>query len=99
MKNYIYKIEQFSGFYESYFYKQVKAKSEKDAIVQVVSFCNDIDEEGANNYLDKTLGKRWSVTNFWKEHDLKFQNNDETVGYNLIWIKKSPFDLDAIELK
>ena len=96
MKNYIYKVELFSGFYESYFYKQVKAKSEKNAIIQVVSFCKDFDEEKANEYIGFELGSKWTVDRFWKEHDLRFQNSDETVGYNLIWIKELAFDLDTM---
>jgi hypothetical protein len=96
MKNYIYKVELFSGFYESYFYRQVNAKSEKQAIIQVVSFCTDFDEERAKEYISNELGRKWTVEKFWKEHDLKFQNNDETVGYNLIWLKEFAFDLDTL---
>lgn len=86
----------FSGFYESYFFKQVMAKSEKDAIIQVVAFCKDLDEEKANEYLSSELGSKWTVKKFWNEHELKFLNGDETVGYNLIWIRGFAHDLDTL---
>lgn len=99
MKNYIYKVELLSGFYESYFYRQVSAKSEKDAIIQIVSFCEDLNLEKANSYLRKSLGYKWTVNSFWKEHSLKFENEDGTVAYNLIWIKQVPFNLDSYDLR
>jgi len=40
MKNYLYKFEFFSGFYEAYFYHQVRASDEKGAIIQIVAVFN-----------------------------------------------------------
>jgi hypothetical protein len=85
----------FSGLYESNCYKQLSAKSEKQAIIQIVSFFMDSDPEQANAYLTGTLGNRWIVNNFWKKHHLKFANSDDTVTYTLIWIKQVAFDLDT----
>ncbi|HET7118926.1 MAG TPA: hypothetical protein VFI29_20715 [Hanamia sp.] len=97
LKVFIYKFEFFSGFYESYFYKQIKAKDERDAIIQIVSFFTDKDEETTIRNLNKYIRRNWTVKGFWKSDDLRFENNDGTVGYDLIWIKEVPFDLDLPE--
>lgn len=94
MKNYLYHFEFFSGFYESYFYQQVRAKDEKDAIIQIISFFKNITEEDAEELLTDELGKKWTVKKFWDEMDLDFSNDTE--GYKLTWIKEIDFDLDNI---
>ncbi len=88
MKNFLYKFEFFSGFYESYFYRNIKAKTEKDAIIQIVSFFKEIEENKAIEFLENDLGKFWRVKKFWKKLDMRFNNADETVGYSLIWLKE-----------
>lgn len=94
LRVFIYKFEFFSGFFESCFYKQVKAKDEPDAIIQIVSFFTDKEENETKEQFEKVLGKNWKVNDFWEKYDLRFQNKDETVGYNLIWINEVNFDLD-----
>ena len=51
MKTYVYYFEFFSGFFESYFYKDVRADDEMDAITQVVSRCLNVAEEEAVAHL------------------------------------------------
>lgn len=94
MKNYLYHFEFFSGFYESYFYQQVKAKDEKSAIIQIISFFKNITEEDAQALLVDELEKDWTVEKFWEEMDLGFNNGEE--GYTLTWIKEIDFDLDSV---
>ncbi len=94
MKNYLYRFEFFSGFYESYFYRQVRAKDEKDAIIQIVSYFNNNDEQDAQKYLSEELGADWNAEIFWQKMNLKFSSGTE--GYTLIWIKKIDFDLDTV---
>lgn len=94
MKNYLYHFEFFSGFYESYFYQQVKAKDEKSAIIQIISFFKNITEEDAQTLLVEELEKDWTVERFWGEMDLRFNNGEE--GYTLTWIKEIDFDLDMV---
>ncbi|HEY0461907.1 MAG TPA: hypothetical protein VGC97_22430 [Pyrinomonadaceae bacterium] len=92
MKNYLYHFEFFSGFYESYFYRQVKAKDEKSAIIQIISFFKNITEEDVEALLIDELRKKWTVEKFWDGMDLRFSNDTE--GYTLSWIKEIDFDLD-----
>lgn len=94
MKNYLYHFEFFSGFYESYFYQQIQAKNEKDAIIQIICFFKNITEEDAQKLLREELGKKWTVEKFWKNMDSRFFNGEE--GYTLSWIKEIDFDLDKI---
>lgn len=94
MKNYVYYFEFFSGFFESYFYKDVLANDEKDAITQVVSFCLNVGEEDAVGHLKDELGKNWSTTDFWEKANKQFNNGSE--AYSLIWIKEFDFDLQRV---
>ncbi len=94
MKNYLYHFEFFSGFYESYFYQQVQAKDEKDAIIKIISFFKNITEEDTNEMLNEEIGKNWTVEKFWEKVDSRFFNGEE--GYSLSWIKEIEFDLDRI---
>ena len=94
MKNYLYHFEFFSGFYESYFYQQVKAKNERDAIVQIVGYFKNITEEDTQKLLDGELKRNWTVENFWNDMDLRFFNGEE--GYSLAWIKEIDFDLNNV---
>ncbi|HEX8195548.1 MAG TPA: hypothetical protein VF571_04995 [Pyrinomonadaceae bacterium] len=94
MKNYLYHFEFFSGFYESYFYQQVKAKNEKDAIIQIVGYFKNITEEDVEKFLNKELQNKWTTKTFWDKIDLRFSNDSE--GYTLIWIKEIDFDLNNV---
>ncbi len=94
MKNYLYHFEFFSGFYESYFYQQIHAVDERDAVIKIVSIFNDATEEDTKRYLDEKLGDDWTVEKFWDEMDLKFSSDSE--DYTLIWIKEIDFDLNSV---
>ena len=96
MKNYIYKFEFISGLYEDIFYKQFNAENEKDAILQIVSFFKDCNDEDASQYLRKNLGFNWTPEKFWDEMDLRFFSKGEAEGYNLMWIQEVDFDLDCL---
>lgn len=94
MKNYLYHFEFFSGFYESYFYQQIQATDEKDAVIKIVSIFDNAAEEETKRYLDERLDDDWTVKKFWDEVDLKFSSNSE--GHTLIWVKEIDFDLDTV---
>jgi len=96
MKNYVYKFEFISGFYEDIFYKQLRAGNEKEAILRIVSFFKNCSDEDAFKYLRKSLGFNWTVERFWRDMDLQFSSNEETEAYTLIWIKEVDFDLDYL---
>ncbi len=94
MKNYLYRFEFFSGFYESYFYQQIQAVDEREAIIKIVSIFNNTDEEVTKRYLDESLESDWSIEKFWDEMDLKFF--DGTEGHTLHWIREIDFNLDTV---
>ncbi len=94
MKNYLYHFEFFSDFYESYFYKQIKAENEKDAIIQIVSFFKIDDVCFAEKFLVEELNDDWTVETFLEKADSRFFNGSE--GYSLIWIKEIDFDLNMV---
>lgn len=94
MKNYLYHFEFFSGFYESYFYKQHRANNEKEAIIEIVSYFNNVDTDETKQHISEELGENWTAETFWDEMDMKF--NDGSEGYTLLWIKEIDFDLDQI---
>ena len=94
MKNYLYYFEFFSGFYESYFYQQIKAKDERSAIIQIISFFKNITEEDSQTFLTDELKKDWTTEKFWEKMDLRFSNGEE--GYTLNWIKEIDFDFDNV---
>jgi hypothetical protein len=94
MKNYLYHFEFSSGFYEAYFYRQIQAEDEKDAIIQIVSFFESTAEEDTETSLNNELGKNWTIEKFWNEMDLHFFNGVE--GYALSSIKEIDFDLNKI---
>lgn len=95
MKNYLYCFEFFSGFYESYFYQQIKAKDERDAIINIVSIFNNTIEQDALDYINQSLeDENWTVEKFWSEMDMQFSSDTE--GYTLSWIKEIDFDLDKV---
>lgn len=94
MKNYVYYFEFFSGFFESYFYKEVHASDDKDAITQVVSYCMNIPEEDASKHLEIELGNNWTTSKFWEKGTTQFDNGSE--AYNLIWIKEVKMNLQHI---
>lgn len=93
MKSYLYYFEFFSGFFESYFYKEVHADNDHDAITQVISYCLNISEEAAAERLENELGKTWTPSNFWEKASTQFDNGSE--GYNLIWIKELDLNLQC----
>ncbi len=97
MKNYLYYFEFFSGFYESYFYQQIHAIDERDAVIKIVSIFDNSIEEDTKRCLDEKLGDDWTVEKFWDEMDLKFVNDSE--GYTLIWIKEIDFDLNTVGMR
>lgn len=92
MKNYLYYFEFFSGLYESYFYQQVKAINEHDAIIKVVSILRNSTEEDTRESLSNELESDWTIGKFWNEMDLSFSSGTER--YALIWIKEIDFDLN-----
>lgn len=94
MKNYLYHFEFFSGFYESYFYQQVKANDERSAIIEIICFFKNITEEDAEILLIEELENDWTTEKFWNEMDLRFSNGEE--GYTLSWIKEIDFDLNTL---
>lgn len=94
MKNYLYYFEFFSGFYESNFYKQIQAKDEKSAIIEIVSSFTNTTEEEAEALLIDELENGWTTEKFWNNMDLRFFNGEE--GYTLNWIKEIDFNLDSI---
>ena len=103
MKNFLYKFEFFSGFYEAIFFNQVSAEDEKDAIIQIVAFFNDMSIEETNTYLSEIISekkgidgidKNWTKQDFYKHVEQKFNNDME--GYDLMWIKEIDFDLNRI---
>ena len=93
MKNYLYYFEFFCGEYESYFFQQVRAENERDAIIEVVSFFINCEKKKAENYLKENLGGRWSVKKFWEKMDLRFHNEDWFAAYTLISLQEIDFDL------
>ncbi len=94
MKNYLYHFEFFSGFYEQYFYKQHRANNEKEVIIEILSYFNNVDLDETQNYLNEELGEDWTAKTFWSEMDMKF--NQDVEGYTLLWIKEIDFDLDDV---
>lgn len=96
MKNFIYHFKFISGLYESYFYRQVNAEDEKEAIIQCASYFKDLDEESIAGYLDDHLGEEWTSEKFWEKMDTKFTNSDGSVGYTLLWIKETQIDLNTL---
>lgn len=94
MKNYLYYFEFFSGFYESYFYRDLQASSEKGAFIQIVSFFLNIQEKEAAEHLENELGANWSTADFWEKTSSRFDNESE--AYTLIWIKEINFDLQQV---
>lgn len=94
MKYFLFKFEFFSGFYESVFLKQICAENEKEALVRIISFFNETDEENSEKFISETLGKNWTTAKFWKKMYMKFMSSDDTVGYELIGMKEIDLDLD-----
>lgn len=94
MKNYLYQFEFFSGLYEAYFYQQIRALNERDAIIKIVSIFHNSTEDDAQKFIAQELENNWTVEKFWSEMDLSFSS--ETEGYTLSWIKEIDFDLDTI---
>ncbi len=94
MKNYLYHFEFFSGFYESYFYQQINAVDDRDAIIKIVSIFHNSTEEDTEKFISETLDENWTVKKFWDEMDLRFSSESE--GYTLSWIKEIDFNLDTV---
>lgn len=96
MKNYLYYFKFFSGEYSQQFFQQINAESERDAIIEIVSFFKEKDEDEIKNYLDEELGKQWSIEDFWNKIDTRFHPDDYYVGYTLIDVKEINFDLRTV---
>lgn len=96
MKNYLYKIEFRSGEYENYFYQQVKAKSEKEAIIEIVSYFHNTTNHKANRFIGKSLGLNWSVEKFWGKMDARFFSEGDMEAFELMSVNEINFDLDRI---
>jgi hypothetical protein len=96
MKNFLYKFEFKSGDYENYFYQQVEAKNEKEAIVEIVSYFLNTANHKANRFIGKSLGLNWSVEKFWEKMDTRFFSDSGMEAYELITLKEIIFDLDKI---
>lgn len=96
MKNYLYKFEFISGEYENYFFQQVKAENEKEAIIEIISFFRNTSNHKANRYIGRSLGLNWTLENFWSEMDKKIFSEDEMEGYHLLSVKEIDFDLDRV---
>lgn len=94
MKSYVYYFEFFSGFFESYFYQEIRADDDKDAITQVVSRCMNVPEEDALDHLDSELGRNWTTNQFWEKANTQFDNGSE--AYSLIWIKELNLNLQNV---
>ncbi len=96
MKNYLYKFEFISGEYENYFYQQVNAENEKEAIIEIVSRFRNTSIHKANRYIGKSLGLNWTTEKFWSEMDKKIFSVDEMEGYDLLSLKEIDFDLERV---
>lgn len=96
MKNYLYKFEFISGFYENYFFQQVNAENEKESIIEIVSRFRNTSNHKANRFIGRSLGLNWTIEKFWKEMDLSFLSENGMEGYKLITVKEIDFDLDRI---
>lgn len=96
MKNYLYYFEFFCGDYEDYFFKQVQAIDERDAIIQIVSYFMNCEDEKAEKHLSKQLGRKWTVEKFWRKSDLKFHHEDWFAAYTLISLQEIDFDLQRL---
>ena len=96
MKNYLYKFEFISGEYENYFFQQVKAKNEKEAIIEIVSFFRNTTNHKANRFIGNHIGMNWTVDKFWTEMDKKIFSVDEMEGYHLLSVTEINFDLDRV---
>jgi hypothetical protein len=96
MKNYLYKFAFISGFYENYFFQQIKAENEKEAIIEIVSNFRNTSNHKANRFISKSLGFNWTTETFWKEMDLSFLSENGMEGYKLITFKEISFDLDKV---
>lgn len=92
-KNYLYYFEFFCGTYENSFYKQLTAENERDAILQVVSYFMDCEPEAAEEYLNKEIGRKWTVEKFWRKSDRRFHHEDWFAAYTLLSLTEIDFDL------
>lgn len=96
MKNYLYHFEFFSGEYSSYFYKQLMAKDERKALIEIISsFTNKEEEKVLQSIIDE-LGENWSIDEFWEKMDTRFHPDDYHVAYTLLNLTEIDFDLDRI---
>lgn len=89
MKKYLAYFEFVSGDFESYFYKDILADDDRDAIIQVVGYCLNLGDEDTNEYLIDAIGENWSIDDFWQKANW-FDNGSE--AYYLIWIEE--FDIN-----
>lgn len=96
MKNYLYKFEFRSGEYENYFYQQVKAKNEKEAIIEIISYFHNTTNHKANRFIGRSLGLNWRPEKFWEKVDTRFYSKGDMEAFELMFIKEVNFDLDRV---
>ncbi|HMV78838.1 MAG TPA: hypothetical protein PL048_18475 [Leptospiraceae bacterium] len=96
IKNYLCKFNFNSRFFETHFYRQIRAMDEKEALIDIVSFFLNAPVLNAIQFLDKNLGFGWTPENFWNEMELTFHSDDESESYRLLYVKELGFDLDGI---
>jgi hypothetical protein len=109
MKNYLYKFELLSGFYENIFYKEIKATDEKDAIIQILAGFKDWDIDSTKEYLDNyfkelltederndTVKNNWSLVDFWEKFDRKIFSENCHEAYLLMDVKEIDFELSKL---
>jgi len=104
MKNFLYKFEFTSGFYENFFYQQIKAKDEKSALIEVISNFKNIETSEAEILIQKRLTNddenfrnfEWTIEEFWEKTDRKFFSQGDQECFYLLDLKEINFDLDKL---
>ncbi|GEM_PF-2367538 len=109
MKNFLYKFEFISSTYENIFFKQINAKDEKDAIIQIVAEFKNVTFDEAKKYLDNDLcvgsnvenaensiTSEWMAADFWGKMDRKFFSQDLQEAYFLYDVRNINFDLNLL---
>jgi len=94
MRNFLYKFEFTSGFYENYFYQQIKANDEKKALVEIVSNFKNMETDATMKLLNEFLGEEWTVKDFWGKMDKTFFSQAYQESFYLIDLREINFDLD-----
>lgn len=95
MKYYLYHFKYISGdITQTNFYADCLANNPREAIITIVaSFLGELGET-AEEYIEKELGKGWTVKQFCEDMDSDFIETRGWQAYRLYWIKELP---DGIE--